>query len=175
MTPAELKEKIRTIPDFPEKGILFRDITTLLKDGAAFSAAVDLMVEHYRSLPVEAVVAIESRGFIFGAPLAHRLNLSFIPVRKFGKLPARTARIDYELEYGRETLEIHTDAVTPGLRTVIIDDLLATGGTSRATAKLVESLGGVVLELAFLVELTYLKGREKLAGYRVFSLIQFDE
>lgn len=175
MTPAQLKEKIRTIPDFPEKGVLFRDITTLLKDGPAFSAAVDLLVEHYRSIPLNAIVAIESRGFIFGAPLAHRLGLSFVPVRKFGKLPGPTTREEYELEYGRETLEVHTDAITPGARTVVVDDLLATGGTAKATARLVESLGGVVVEFAFLIELTYLKGREKLSGYPVFSLIQFDE
>lgn len=174
MTPAEMKEKIRTVPDFPEKGVLFRDITTLLKDGAAFAAAIDLMVAHYREMPLEAVVAVESRGFIFGAPLANRLGLSFIPVRKFGKLPASTARIAYELEYGRETLEIHRDAISAGLRTVIVDDLLATGGTSLATAELVQSLGGIVVELAFLVELSYLKGREKLRDYRVFSLIQYD-
>ncbi|MGB9886116.1 MAG: adenine phosphoribosyltransferase [Moorellales bacterium] len=174
MTPAELKERIRTIPDFPEKGVLFRDITTLLKDPAAFSATVDLLVDHYRPLGLDAVAAIESRGFIFGAPLAHRLGLSFIPVRKFGKLPAATARMEYELEYGREILEIHTDAVRVGLRTVVIDDLLATGGTSQATARLIESLGGVVVELAFVVELTYLKGRQKLEQYPVFSLIQFD-
>lgn len=171
----DLAEKIRVIPDFPEKGVLFRDITTLLKDGRAFRRVVDIFADRYRDKVVEAVVAIESRGFIFGAPLADRLQIPFIPVRKFGKLPAETARVEYELEYGRETLEIHRDALQPGQRVVIMDDLLATGGTGLATAQLVEKLHGVVVELAFLVELTYLHGREKLNGYSVFSILAFDE
>lgn len=169
----ELKAKIRSIPDFPAPGVLFRDITTLLKDGSTFSEVMDDFASHYAEQRLDAVVAVESRGFIFGAPLADRLRLPFIPVRKPGKLPAKKARIEYELEYGTEALEIHQDAIYPGQRVLIVDDLLATGGTILAAAKLVEEFHGEVAGLAFLIELTDLKGREKLRKYDVFSLIKY--
>lgn len=173
ISEAELKKKIRSIPDFPAPGVLFRDITTLLKDGATFSEVMDAFASHYTQRGLDAIVAVESRGFIFGAPLADRLRLPFIPVRKPGKLPAKKARIEYELEYGTEALEIHQDAIYPGQRLLIVDDLLATGGTILATAKLVEEFQGEVAGLGFLIELTDLKGREKLQKYDVFSLIKY--
>lgn len=171
----DLNQKIRVIPDFPEKGVLFRDITTLLKDAAAFRQVMDIFANHYRDKMVEAVVAVESRGFIFGGALADRLSLPLVPVRKFGKLPAATVRVDYELEYGKETLEMHRDALLPRQRVVIMDDLLATGGTGLATAQLVEQLGAIVVELAFLIELAYLGGREKLKDYHVFTVLTYNE
>ncbi|MDQ7030018.1 MAG: adenine phosphoribosyltransferase [Ardenticatenia bacterium] len=169
-----LKQLIRDIPDFPIPGIIFKDITTLLKDAHAFGHVVDRLVDEYRDHQVDVVVAIESRGFIFGAPLAYKLNACFVPVRKFGKLPAQTVTKEYALEYGTSTLEMHVDAIQEGQRVLIVDDLLATGGTARATAELVETLGGHVVGFAFVVELCFLSGREKLAGYSIFSLIQYE-
>jgi adenine phosphoribosyltransferase len=170
-----LKAKIRNVPDFPKPGILFYDITTLLQDPAGFKAALDALAEPFRDASVDAVAAVESRGFIFGAALADRLGKGFIPVRKVGKLPWKTERVTYDLEYGSDSLEMHADAVKPGQRVLIVDDLLATGGTAKATADLVRRLGGTVHAIAFLVELTFLKGRLKLAGEQVFSVLQYAE
>ncbi|MCL5025864.1 MAG: adenine phosphoribosyltransferase [Chloroflexi bacterium] len=172
-TPVDLAAKIRDIPDFPQKGILFKDITTLLKDPDAFHCAVDMLTETYRDKVVDVVVAVESRGFILAAPVAYNLGAGFVPVRKLGKLPAESIRVDYALEYGTNTLEMHRDAIQPGQRVLIIDDLLATGGTVAATVDLVERLGGEVIGLAFLIELLFLRGREKLPGREILSLIQF--
>ena len=168
-----LKEKIRDVPDFPIQGILFKDITTLLKDGPAFSEVIDVLIERYRDKKIDVVVALESRGYFFAAPLAAALKLSLVPVRKFGKLPAETLGIEYATEYSKECIEIHKDAIEPGKRVLIIDDLLATGGSGAAIKDLVEQLGGKVVELAFIVELTSLKGREKLQGCDIFSMINY--
>lgn len=174
MTNCEpLKKLIREVPDFPKKGILFYDITTLLKDKTGFATLVDALAEHYLEKKIDAVVGIEARGFIFGPALAYRLNAGFVPVRKPKKLPAATARVTYDLEYGTDTLEIHQDAIQPGQRVVIVDDLLATGGTAKACTELVESIGGKVTGLAFVVELDFLKGRERLAKYDVMSLLHY--
>ncbi len=170
----ELATYIRDIPDFPVKGVLFRDITTLLKHPAALRESIDRMVEHYRGRQIDLVAAVESRGYIFGAPLAYQLGAGFVPVRKMGKLPAEKINVSYTLEYGVETLEMHVDAVSPGSRVLIVDDLIATGGSARATASLVEALGGTVVGMAFLIELLFLRGREKIKEYEVFSLIQYD-
>lgn len=167
------KEKIRVIPDFPEPGILFKDITTLLKDGPAYKAALDALLAYAREKDAELVVGPEARGFVIGAPLAYALGVGFVPVRKKGKLPAETVETSYNLEYGKDVLAMHKDAVKPGQRVLIADDLLATGGTISATISLVEQLGGRVVGCAFLIELTYLKGRERLAGYDIFSLVQY--
>ena len=169
----ELKEKIRHIPDFPKAGILFYDITTLLQDAAGFRAAIDSLVLPFTDQRIDLVVGIESRGFIFGAPVADRLGAGFAPVRKPGKLPSACARESYALEYGTDTLEIHEDAVKPGQRVLIVDDLLATGGTARATAGLVKRLGGNVHGLAFLIELVALNGRAKLAGENIHSSLKY--
>lgn len=174
MDLAELKGKIRNIKDFPAEGILFKDITTLLKDPRAFKYVVDQMAVQYVQSGVELVVAIESRGFIFGGALAHQLGAGFVPVRKLGKLPAKTIEVEYELEYGRDALAVHEDAIKPGQKVVAADDLLATGGTMAATLRLIEQLGGVVVGVAFLIELGFLKGREKLQHYPVNSLITYD-
>ena len=171
----DLAATIRSVPDFPIKGILFYDITTLLKDPAALKESIDRLTHHYREASLDKVVGIESRGFIFGLPLAYQLDAGFVPVRKPGKLPAATLSESYALEYGTNSLEIHVDAIEKGQRVLIVDDLLATGGTARATCNLVEQLGGTVVGLAFAIELNFLKGREKLKGYEVFSLIQYDE
>ncbi len=168
-----LKCKIRDVPDFPVQGILFKDITTLLKDGPAFSEVIEALVERYRGRAIDAVVAIESRGYFFAAPLAAALKVGLIPVRKLGKLPAEKIGIEYETEYSRESIEIHRDAIEPGNRVIIVDDLLATGGSGAAIKDLVEQLGGSVVELAFIIELSFLKGREKLKGYDVFSMVTF--
>ncbi len=168
----EIRQKIRDIPDFPEPGILFRDITPLLADGAAFRGLIDRMVERYRG-KVDTIVAIESRGFIFGAPLAYALGIGLVPVRKAGKLPDRTLREEYELEYGTATLEIHHDAVHSGERVLLVDDLLATGGTARAAANLVERLGGTVTGVFVLAELSALNGRAVLDGYDVTSVVVY--
>ena len=168
-----LKLKIRDVPDFPKPGIVFKDITTLLKDAGAFRETVDLFVELCRARPVDQVVAIESRGFIFGSVVASRLGTGFIPVRKPSKLPAKTVRASYALEYGQDSLEIHEDALRKGERVLIVDDVIATGGTAKAVAELVEGLGASVAMYAFLVELTFLPGRKKLEGYDVGSLIAF--
>lgn len=168
-----LKDKIRVIEDFPSKGISFKDITTLLKDAQALNECIKQMAEKFSDLEVDLIVGPESRGFIFATPLAYLLGTGFVPVRKPGKLPAETVKYEYELEYGTDSLEIHKDAVTPNQKVLIIDDLLATGGTMYAAAKLVEELGGEVVGLGFLIELEDLKGREKLKGYRVESLIKY--
>jgi adenine phosphoribosyltransferase len=173
MSAEGLRAKIREIPDFPKPGILFYDITTLLKDAAAYREAIDLMIAPYRDKGVELVVGMESRGFIFSGPIAYQLNAGLIPVRKLGKLPAETVSVEYALEYGSNTLEIHKDAIRPGQRVLIVDDLLATGGTVRGTMELVERLQGQVVGLAFLVELLFLKGRDRLQGYSTSSVVQY--
>jgi adenine phosphoribosyltransferase len=169
----ELGLLIRDVPDFPKKGILFKDITTLLKDPLAFRQAIDQLTDRVRSYDADLVIGMESRGFIFAAPIAYLLNAGFVPVRKLGKLPGTVISTDYDLEYGTNTLELHSDAVQPGQRVLIVDDLLATGGTVSATIDLVERLHGEVVAVAFLVELLDLHGRERLEKYDVISLIQF--
>lgn len=168
-----LEDWIRDIPDFPQKGVLFKDITPLLQDGRAFRSALERLAAHYAGAGIQTVVGIESRGFIFGAALAYLLNCGFVPVRKFGKLPAPTVSVEYTLEYGTNVVEIHTDAIRPGENVLIVDDLLATGGTVSATMELIEKLGGHITGIAFLVELTFLKGREQLGGHDVFALIKY--
>ncbi len=170
-----LKELVRTVPDFPKPGILFYDITTLLRDKKGFAELIDALAAHYIGRDVDLVLGIEARGFIFGPALAYRLNAGFVPVRKPRKLPAPTARVTYDLEYGSDSLEIHLDAIEPGQNVVLVDDLLATGGTMEATVKLVQQLGGQIAGLAFAVELDFLKGREKFADYDVFSLLHYHE
>jgi adenine phosphoribosyltransferase len=169
----DLKKMIREVPDFPKKGILFYDITTLLKDKAGFRKVIDTLTDRIRPYGADVVLGIEARGFIFAPALAYHLGAGFVPVRKPKKLPAETERISYELEYGMDTLEIHKDAVKPGMRVVIADDLLATGGTALATVRLVEKLGGKVMATSFVIELDDLKGRERLAGYEVVSLLRY--
>lgn len=169
----ELAPLIRDIPDFPKKGILFKDITTLLRDGAAFREAIDALTDLVRPFEAEAVIGMESRGFIFAAPIAYLLGVGFVPVRKLGKLPGPIISTEYDLEYGTNTLEIHSDAFARGARVLIVDDLLATGGTVSATIDLVEKLGGEVAATAFLVELSGLQGRDRLDGRQVVSLIRF--
>jgi adenine phosphoribosyltransferase len=170
----DLKSLIREVPDFPKPGILFYDITTLLKDRQGFARLIDALTEHYMDNRVDLVLGIEARGFIFGPALAYRLNAGFVPVRKPQKLPAETLKWTYDLEYGSDTLEIHTDAITAGQRVLICDDLLATGGTARAAAEMVKSLGGEICGLSFVVELDGLKGRDKLRDYDVFSLLHYE-
>lgn len=172
----DLKSKIRTVPDWPKKGIMFRDITTLLQDKDAFKYAMDKFYERYKDMKIDVVVGIESRGFIFGSVLAYLLGVSFVPVRKEGKLPYKTMKQEYSLEYGNAVVEIHNDAIRKGQKVLIVDDLMATGGTLTATIKLVELLGGEVIECTLLVDLPDLKGRFKLekSGYKVFSLIEFE-
>ena len=169
-----LKNKIRDIKDFPTEGVLFKDITTLLKDAPAFSYVVDQLAKKYQQARVDVVVAVESRGFIFGGALAHQLGAGFVPVRKLGKLPGKTIEVEYELEYGRDALAIHEDAIQPGQRVLAVDDLLATGGTMAATLRLIEQLGGHVVGVAFLIELAFLKGREKLKQQQIHSLITYE-
>lgn len=169
----DLRSKIRDIADFPKKGILFRDITTLLKDEAAFQKVIEKMTAYYEDESVEKVVGIESRGFILGAPLAYTLGAGFVPVRKPGKLPSDIYEAKYELEYGTDTLTVHQDAITPGQRVLVVDDLLATGGTMAATLDLLKKLGAVVVGVAVLIELAELKGRDKLKGSQVLSLITY--
>jgi len=171
----ELKKLIREVPDYPKPGILFYDVTTLLKDKKGFHSLIDSLCAHYDGHAVDLVAGIEARGFIFAPALAYRLGAGFVPVRKPKKLPSKTASVSYALEYGTDTLEIHEDAVKPGNRVIICDDLLATGGTAAATAKLIQQLGGIVEGAAFAVELTFLNGRKKLNGFDVFSLIQYDK
>jgi adenine phosphoribosyltransferase len=170
-----LKPLVRGVPDFPKPGILFYDITTLLKDKTGFARLIDAFAEYYIGKEVDLVLGIEARGFIFGPALAYRLNAGFVPVRKPKKLPAPVERIQYDLEYGSDTLEIHADAITPGQRVIIVDDLLATGGTMLATTQLVKKLGGEIAGLAVAIELDFLKGRDKFPGYDVFSLMHYDE
>jgi adenine phosphoribosyltransferase len=169
----ELRAKIREVPDFPKPGILFYDITTLLKDADAYKDAIDLMLAPYKGEGIDVVVGMESRGFIFSAPLAYLLGAGLVPVRKLGKLPAETITVEYALEYGSNTLEIHRDAIAPGQKVLIVDDLLATGGTVHGTIELVERLKGEVVGLGFLVELEFLKGRDRLEGRRVTSVIKY--
>jgi adenine phosphoribosyltransferase len=170
-----LKALVRTIPDFPKPGILFYDITTLLKDPKGFAALIDALAQYYIDKDIDLVLGIEARGFIFGPALAYRLNAGFVPVRKPRKLPAPVARVTYDLEYGSDSLEIHLDAIEPGQRVLLVDDLLATGGTMEATLKLVKQLGGEIAGLAFAVELDFLRGRERFKEHDVFSLLHYDE
>lgn len=170
-----LKRYIREVPDWPKPGILFYDITTLLKDPVGLHHGVDALANHYVGRLIDRVVGVEARGFIFAPMVAYRLNAGFVPVRKPKKLPAQTAQASYSLEYGKDGLEMHRDAISPGQEVLIIDDLLATGGTAAATAGLVESLGGRVVGLGFLIELNFLKGREKLAKYDVHSVLRYDK
>lgn len=174
-TISDLRSRIRSIPDFPKPGIVFRDITTLLKDPQAFCQTIDMFYAQFRDRGIQKVVSIESRGFIFGAPLAYRLGAGFVPVRKPNKLPAEKLREEYALEYGTDALEVHKDAISEGTRALIVDDLLATGGTAAAVTQLVEKLGGKVAGLVFVVELDFLHGRDKLAGYEVRSLLHYDK
>jgi adenine phosphoribosyltransferase len=169
-----LRSLVRDVPDFPQKGIVFKDITPLLADEVGFSTAIDLVVVRFGRGNVDKVVGIEARGFIISSPVAYHFGAGFVPVRKAGKLPWETRSEEYELEYGTETLEIHRDAFSPGERVLIVDDVLATGGTAQATARLVEGLGAKVVGIAFLVELRFLKGRDKLQSYDVLSLLSFD-
>jgi adenine phosphoribosyltransferase len=173
--PMKLKDKIRVIENFPAEGISFKDITTLLKDAEALNECINQMAERFKDVKVDLIVGPESRGFIFATPLAYLLKTGFVPVRKPGKLPAETIKYEYNLEYGTDSLEIHRDAIKKGQKVLIVDDLLATGGTMYATAKLVEKLGGEVAGLGFLIELSDLKGRDRLKGYKVESLITYDK
>jgi adenine phosphoribosyltransferase len=170
----ELKSKIRNVPDFPKKGIVFRDITTLVGDGEALRTVIDHLYERYKSKGIDAVIGIESRGFIFAGALADRLKIGFIPARKPGKLPAETISQSYELEYGQATLEIHKDAITKGMKILIIDDLMATGGTLEAVGKLVDRLGGEVVEIWVLIELSFLNGMQKISQYPYYAMIKYD-
>ena len=170
----DLIKEIRSVPDFPKKGIVFRDITTLLKNKQAFAQAIDTLFDHYKRTPIDKVVSVESRGYILGAPLAYKLGAGFVPIRKPGKLPAATLRQEYSLEYGTDSVEVHKDGISPGERVLIHDDLLATGGTITAACQLVEKLGGRVVGVSFLIELTFLQARKRLSQYDIFSLIKYD-
>lgn len=169
----DLRSKVREIPDFPKKGIGFKDITTLLQDGAAFKEAIIQMADYCRDKNIDIVVGPEARGFLVGAPLAYELGAGFVPVRKSGKLPGEVVEASYELEYGNDTLQIHKDSIKPGQRVLVADDLLATGGTVKSTVDLVKELGGEVVAVGFLIELTFLNGKEKLEGNEIFSLIKY--
>jgi adenine phosphoribosyltransferase len=170
----DLKKLIREVPDFPKPGILFYDITTLLTDRLGFARLIDALTEHYINHDIDLVLGIEARGFIFGPALAYRLNAGFVPVRKPKKLPAEVLQWKYDLEYGQDTLEIHKDAIKPGQRVIICDDLLATGGTAKAVAEMTQQLGGNICGMGFVVELDGLKGRDKLKGYDLFSLLHYE-
>jgi adenine phosphoribosyltransferase len=169
----DLKQYVTIVPDFPKPGIMFKDITTLMDKGDAYKYATDQIVQYAREKKIDIVVGPEARGFIIGCPVAYALGVGFAPVRKEGKLPREVVRVEYGLEYGKDVLTMHKDAIKPGQRVLITDDLLATGGTIEATIKLVEQLGGVVAGIAFLIELTYLEGRKKLEGYDILALMQF--
>jgi adenine phosphoribosyltransferase len=169
----ELKSTIRDIPDFPKQGIVFKDITTLLKNPRAMKKAIDLLAEPYKNKGIDKIIGVESRGFIFGPAVAYIIGAGFVPVRKPGKLPAETIAVEYELEYGTDKLEIHRDALLPGEKVLLVDDLIATGGTAEAVAKMVEQLGAELVGMAFLIELTFLEPRKKLAGVDVLSLIRY--
>lgn len=173
MNSSLLEKSIRNIPDFPKPGILFRDITTLMQDKAAFKKAVDLLAKKYKSKKIDKVAGVEARGFIFGAAVAHKIGAGFVPVRKKGKLPFKTISTTYELEYGTDTLEIHKDAINPGEKVLIIDDLLATGGTIKAVIGLVKQLGGKISGIGFVIELVDLKGKDKFKEYPIYSLVKF--
>ena len=170
----KIEEYVRSIPDFPEPGIIFRDVTSILQDPDGLKLSIDLIQEKLEGLDFDVIAGTESRGFIFGVPVAYNLHKAFVPVRKKGKLPCETVSMDYDLEYGTATIEMHKDSVRPGQRVVLIDDLIATGGTIEAAIKLIEQLGGVVVKVVFLMELAGLKGREKLAGYDVDSVICYE-
>lgn len=170
----KLEDYVRSIPDFPEPGIIFRDVTSILQDKDGLKLAIDQMQEHLKDIDFDVIVGPESRGFIFGVPIAYNLNKAFIPIRKKGKLPCETISMDYDLEYGKATIEMHKDAIKPGQRVVIIDDLIATGGTIEAITKLIEMLGGEVIKIVFLMELKGLNGREKLSGYDVEAVIEYE-
>ena len=169
----KIEDYVRSIPDFPEPGIIFRDITSVLQDADGLQLAIDSMQDCLKDVDVDVIVGTESRGFIFGMPIAYNLHKSFVPVRKKGKLPCETVSASYDLEYGKAEIEIHKDAIKPGQKVVIVDDLMATGGTAEAMIKLIEGLGGEVVEVLCLIELMGLKGREKLKGYKVDSVIQY--
>lgn len=173
VTTAEIEKAIRNIPDFPKPGIQFKDITPLLADARLFSGTIDLLTEHFAPGTVDAVVGIDARGFIFAAAAAKKLNTGFIPIRKKGKLPYKTVEQDYALEYGHATVAIHTDALKPGARVLLVDDLLATGGTASAAAALIQKLGAEIVEASFLIELKFLNGRQKLNGFPVRSLVAY--
>jgi len=173
MKKSELKKWIRDIPNFPKEGIIFKDLSTLLQNKDAFRKSVDLLANKFKKEKVDFVVGVEARGFIFGAVLAYRLKAGFVPVRKKGKLPYKTRSVTYQLEYGTDTLEMHEDAITPGSRVLIVDDLLATGGTSQAVADLIKGQGAMIIGLAFLVELKFLKGKEKLKDFPIYSVIKY--
>ena len=174
MNNALLEKSIRNIPDFPKPGILFRDVTTLIQNKVAFKKSVDLLAKKYKGKGFDKVVGVEARGFIFGAAVAHKINAGFVPVRKKGKLPYKTISTTYELEYGTDTLEIHQDAIAPGEKVLIIDDLLATGGTVKAVTELVNQLGGKIAGIGFVIELVDLHGKDKLKEYPLYSLIKFE-
>ena len=169
-----LRTHIRDVPDFPKPGIMFKDITPLLQKPDVFSAIIDALAKRYEGEKVDAIVGIESRGFLFGTPLAHKLGAAFVPIRKKGKLPYDTVDVSYDLEYGSATIEVHTDAIGDGHRTIVVDDLLATGGTAAAACKLIEGQGGEIVECAFVVELSFLNGREKMGNRKVHSLVAYD-
>jgi len=171
---ADVKRAIRTIPDYPKKGIPFKDLTTLWKNGKLTRRVTDALEERWKREKLDKIVAVEARGFIVGAPLADRLGIGFVPARKVGKLPASKMSVNYELEYGRQGLEMHDDSISKGDRVLVVDDLLATGGTSRAAATLVERMGGKVVGFAFVTELSSLKGRRKLSGYEVYTIAKYD-
>ncbi|TKJ17356.1 adenine phosphoribosyltransferase [Candidatus Woesearchaeota archaeon B3_Woes] len=174
--PHIVKSKIRTVPHWPKKGVMFRDITTLLKDSEGFNRMVNLLVERYKDIEIESVIGIESRGFIVGSVLAHKLNVGFIPIRKPNKLPAETISEEYELEYGKDKIEIHKDAISQGNKVLLVDDLIATGGTALAACNLIKKLGGEIVECCFIIDLPDLGGKEKLEkdGNKVFSLVEFE-
>lgn len=173
MTIDELRNIIRDVPDFPKEGIIFKDITTLLKDRDALRSSIDLMIDKIKDKKIDLIVGIESRGFIFGTALAYAMGLGFAPVRKKGKLPAQTCSVTYQLEYGEDTVEIHEDAITEGMHVLIVDDLLATGGTARGAIDLIERLGGQITGILCLIELDFLEARKKIEGYDIFSLIHY--
>ena len=172
--PNIVKQKIRTIPNFPKKGIMFRDITTLLKDREGFSRMLNILVDRYKGKDIDVVAGIESRGFIIGGALAHRLGLGFVPIRKPGKLPAKTVSQEYKLEYGADKIEVHVDAIQPGQNVLLVDDLIATGGTAKAACDLIEKLGGKIAECAFIVDLPELKGKDKLAPRDIYCMVKFE-
>jgi adenine phosphoribosyltransferase len=170
----DLKSKIRTVPNWPIEGVMFRDITTLLQDPDAFRQSCDELYERYKNMKIDLVVGLDARGFIFGSVLAYKLGVGFIPIRKKGKLPSKTVSHTYQKEYGPDTMEIHEDAIKKGDQVLIVDDLIATGGTCSAAAALVEKLGGEIVECAFVIDLPDLKGKEKLKGYKIFTMLEFE-
>jgi adenine phosphoribosyltransferase len=169
----EIKKKIRTVPHWPKKGVMFRDVTTLVKDGPGFRKACDLLYDHYKGMDIDMIAGIESRGFVFGAVLAYRLGKGFVLIRKPGKLPAEVVTQEYDLEYGRDSVQMHTDSIKAGDRVLMVDDLLATGGTMEAACKLVQKVGGKVVGCAFVIELPELGGRKKLGNFEIFKLVDF--